>query len=399
MSKRTVKKTMTIILSSIAALLIIAFTSLFIISGVFESSKYLEPWQKTYSQKFDDPRIQLVAHGLLAANGHNMQPWKIQLDKDDPMVFYLYADSDRLTNEVDPFARQMMITQGAFLEYVKIAGDERGYKAAVELFPDGGYDEQNLRESMKTKPVAKIMLTKDKPQNNPLYDSMFLPDTNRAAYQSDKLTAEQIDQLENINTDVNMSIKIFQDQENIEKLGSYAMKGATIEAGVNRVMQETENIFRSSEYQKNKYRYGFSVEGQGTSGIMRHILQGLVTIFPSLNSGQAASDTFIQSTRTSVDNTAAYAMIITNDNNRSSQVKSGMLYSRLILTAHSLGLVMQPLSQALEEYPEMKEPYSSIHRDYASDGGTLQMLVRLGKPAKEVPQSMRRDVMDLIIRE
>ncbi|TEB14964.1 hypothetical protein Psfp_02536 [Pelotomaculum sp. FP] len=399
MSKRTVKKTMTIILSSIGAVFIIALASLLVISGIFESAKYLEPWQKTYSQKFDDPRIQLAAHGLLAANGHNMQPWKIRLDKDDPMVFYLYADNDRLPNEVDPFARQMIITQGTFLEYVKIAGDELGYKAAVELFPNGGYDEQILQASMKIKPVAKIRLTKDQPQNNPLYDSLFLPDTNRAAYQSDKLTSEQIDQLEATNTDVNMSIKIFQDKENIEKQGSYAMKSATIEAGVSRVMQETDTIFRANEYQKNKYRYGFSVEGQGTSGIMQHILQGLVTVFPSLNSGKAASEMFIQSTRTSVDNTPAYAMIITNDNSRSSQVKSGMLYSRLVLTAHRLGLVMQPLSQVLEEYPEMKEPYSGIHRDYASDGGTIQMLVRLGKPTKEVPQSMRGDVMDLIIRE
>jgi hypothetical protein len=397
MSKRTVKKTMIIILSCIGALLIIAITSLFIISGIFESPKYLEPWQKTYSQKFDDPRVRLAAYGLLAANGHNMQPWKIRLDKDDPMVFYLYADSDRLTNEVDPFARQMMITQGTFLEYAKIAGDELGYKIAVELFPEGGYDEQKLPESMKTKPVAKIMLTKDKPQSNPLYDSLFLPDTNRAAYQSNKLTSEQINQLEAINTDANMSIKFFQDKENIEKLGSYAMKGATIEAGVNRVMQETETIFRANEYQKNKYRYGFSVEGQGTSGIMQHIMQGLVTLFPSMNSGKAASDLFIQSTRTSVDNTPAYAMIITKDNSRSSQAKSGMLYSRLVLTAHRLGFVMQPLSQVLEEYPEMREPYSSIHREYASDGSTIQMLVRLGKPTKEVPQSMRRDVMDLIV--
>lgn len=399
MSKRTVKKTMIIILSSIGTVLIIALASLLIISGIFESAKYLEPWQKTYSQKFDDPRIQLMAHGLLAANGHNMQPWKIRLAKDDHMVFYLYADSDRLTNEADPFARQMMITQGAFLEYVKIAGDEIGYKAAVELFPNGGYDEQKLQASMKTKPVAKIRLTKDKPQNSPLYDPLFLPDTNRAAYQSNKLTSEQIDQLETINTDVNMSINIFQDKENAERLGSYAMKSASIEAGVNRVMQETDTIFRANEYQKNKYRYGFSVEGQGTSGIMQHVLQGLVTVLPSLNSGKAASDMFIQSTRTSVVNTPAYAMIITNDNNRSSQVESGMLYSRLILTAHRLGLVMQPLSQVLEEYPEMKEPYTSIHRDYASNGATIQMLVRLGKPTKEVPQSMRRDVMDLIIRE
>jgi hypothetical protein len=399
MSKKAVKKTMTIIFSSIGAILVIAFAALFIISGIFESPKYLEPWEKSYYQKFDDPRIRLAAHGLLAANGHNMQPWLIQLDKEDPMVFYLYADSDRMTNEVDPFARQMMITQGTFLEYVRVAGDELGYKTAIELFPDGSYDEQNLQESMKTKPVAKIVLTKGQPQNSPLYDSMFLPDTNRTAYQSDKLTSEQIEQLEDINTDSGMSIKIFQDKENLDNLGAYAMESANIEAGVDRVMQETNDIFRPNEYQKNKFRYGFSIEGQGTSGIMRHIMQGLVTVFPSMNQGKAASETFIKSTQTSVDNTPAYSMIITGDNSRSSQVKSGMLYSRLILEAHNLGLVMQPLSQVLEEYPEMKEPYTSIHQNYTSDGSTIQMLVRLGKSTKEVPLSMRRDVMDLIIGE
>lgn len=399
MSKRMVKKTMTIILSCFSALLIIIFTSLFIISGIFEQPKYLEPWQRNYSKKFDDPRIRLVAHGMLAANSHNMQPWKIRLDKNDPMVFYLYTDSDRLTKEVDPISRQMMITQGAFLEYVNIAGEQLGYYTAVELFPEGDYDEQKLSESMKTKPVAKITLTKSKPQSSPLYDFIFLPDTNRAAYQSTKLIPEQVKQLENINSDTNMFIKIFQDKENIDKLGSYAMKGATIEAGVNRIMQESENIFRANEHQKNKYRYGFSVEGQGTSGIMRHLIQGLVTLFPSMNSGKASSELFIKSTRTSVDNTPAYAMIITSDNSRTSQVKSGMLYSRMILAAHRMGLAMQPLSQVLEEYPEMKESYSSIHHDYASGGGTIQMLVRLGKPTKEVPQSMRRDVMELIVKE
>lgn len=393
------KRTMTIILSGIGAVVIIALAALLLISGIFEPAKYLEPWQKTYAQKFADPRIRLAAHGLLAANGHNMQPWQIRLDKDDPGAFYLYADSDRLTEGVDPLARQMMITQGTFLEYVKIAGAELGYQAAVELFPNGGYDEQKLQASMKTLPVAKIRLTKDNPQNNPLYAALFLPDTNRAAYQSNKLTPEQIEELAGINTDHNMSITIFQDKENLEKLGSYAIKSAAIEAGVSRVMQETETIFRANEYQKNKYRYGFSVEGQGTSGIMQPILQGLVTVLPALNSGKAAADMFIRSTRTAVDNTPAYAMIVTKDNSRSSQVKSGMLYSRLILTAQRLGLVMQPLSQVLEEYPEMKGPYTGIHRDYAPDGGTIQMLVRLGKPAKEVSPSMRRDVMDLIIRE
>lgn len=398
MKGKRVKKTVTIVFASIGALLIVAIASLFLISGVFEQRKYLEPWKHNYAQKFDDPRIRLAAHGLLASNGHNMQPWKIRLDGDDPLAFYLYADSGRLTNEVDPLARQMMITQGTFLDYVKIAGGETGYQTGIELFPVGGYAEQNLTKSMDEKPVAKITLTKGTPQSNQLYDAMFRPDTNRAAYQPDKLTSEEINQLESIHTD-GVSIKFFQDPENLKKLGDYAMQAATIEAGVDRVMKESEVIFRANEYQKNKYRYGYSVEGQGTSGIMRHLLQGLVTLFPSMNSGKGASDTFIKSTQTSVDNTPAYALIITSDNSRESQVKSGMLYSELILKAHNLGLVMQPLSQALEEYPEMKEPYDSIRRDYAQGGGTIQMLVRVGKPTKEVPLSIRRDVMDLITQK
>jgi hypothetical protein len=397
MATKGLIKTMSGVIIGIVAFIAIAVVALLIISGIFQKPVYLEPWEKDYAQKFDDPRTQLAAHGLLAANGHNMQPWKIRLNGDNPMAFYLYADSSRLTNEVDPPARQMMITQGAFLGYVGIAGDKLGYETDIELFPQGAYDERQLDESMNATPLAKITLTRATPNNAPLYDYMFLPDTNRAPYQSTKLTIEQIDALENLNTDDSISVKVFQDQEDLDRLRSYAMRAATVEAGVDRVMKETEIIFRPNEYQKNRYRYGFSVEGQGTSGIMKHLIQGLVTLFPSMNSGKGASDIFIKSTQASVDNTPAYLMIITKDNSRLNQAKSGMLYSKLVLAAHQQGFVMQPLSQALEEYPEMHELYSGIHQGYAPEGGTIQMLVRLGRSTKDVPPSMRRDVTDLIV--
>ncbi len=395
MKKRSVKKLMIYILSSITSLLILIFTILLIASGAFSNPKYLEPWKKTYSQKFDDPRIQLASKGLLAANGHNMQPWKIKLDT-DKNVFYLFVDSTRLTKEVDPYSRQTMIAQGTFLEYVKIGGEKLGYKTQIGLFPNGEYDEQSLVESMKNKPVAKVTLTKVEPKASSLYEFMFLPDTNRAAYKSTQLSSEQIKQLADTNDDKELTIKIFQEKENVKKLGDFVMKGAEIESSIHRINQESANVFRSNEYEKNKYRSGFSLEGQGTTGIMKNLMQGLITIIPSINSEKKSSAIYVKSTKKAVDNTPAYAMIITSDNSRTQQVRSGMLYSKLILTAHSLGFVMQPPSQVLEEYDEMKEQYMKIHNEYAPEGGTIQMFFRMGRPTQEFPRSMRRDVMDLI---
>jgi len=229
-----------IVFIGIIFLLILCFLILLIASGVFLKPKYLEPWQKNYSQKFNDPRIQLSADGLLAANGHNMQPWKIKLDT-DKNAFYLFCDSGRLSKKVDPFARQTMITQGTFLEYVRVGGEKLGYKTNIVLFPDGEYDERNLVDSMNRKPVAKITLSKIEPKNISLYDYMFLPDTNRAAYKLTQLTSEHVKKLQNFNTNKNMKLMIFQDKQNIKRLGEYTMEGAKIESNIHSMNVESAN--------------------------------------------------------------------------------------------------------------------------------------------------------------
>ncbi len=199
-----------------------------------------------------------------------MQPWKIKFESKD--VFYLFVDSQRLTKQVDPYGRQTMITQGTFLENVKIAGEELGYKTDIDLFPEGEYDEQNLIDSMNKKPVAKIKVTKIKPKDSTLYDYIFSPDTNRGLYEKKKLSEDEVRKLIGINTYSDLDIRIFQDEDNKKILGNYAIEGAKIESNIHRINEETKNIFRSNEYEKNKYRYGYSVEGQGTSGIMKYIM-------------------------------------------------------------------------------------------------------------------------------
>jgi len=396
MKKKSIRKTIRFVVGGIAGLCVLFITALFLISGGFMKQTYLEPWSKSYADQYSDPRIQLAASGLLAASNHNMQPWKIRLDPSNPMVFYLYADHTRVTPEVDPYARQMMISQGTFLEYVAVAGAEKGWKTEIRLFPDGTYDESRLADSMDEKPVAKITMTKASAENSALYAATFLPDTNRSSYGSEPLSAAQVNALESLSSTDDCSIRLYQDQDSLDRIGKYAMKSAAIEAGVSRVMEESDAIFRPNEYRKNEYRWGYSVEGQGATGFRRTLLQGLVTVFPSLNTGKAASQNFINYTKISVDHTPAYAMIVSNGNSRLEQVESGMLYSRLVLTGQTLGLAMQPLSQVLEEYPEMQVPYTEFQQTYAPGGSTVQMLFRVGVPTQSVPLSIRRDVLSLL---
>lgn len=374
------------------------FLTFFIISGGFMKPYYLKPWSKEYPARYSDPRIRLAASGILAASGHNMQPWSIRLDKTDSMSFYLYADRKRMTKEVDPYFRQMMISQGTFLEYVSVAGEKEGWNVQIKLFPSGEYDEGNLTDSMDTLPVAKITLKKSQPQKSYFYDAMYMPDTDRGPYLSQELSPYQISSLESVSESSDIRIMVYEGQSERSSIADYVMQSATIEAGVSRAMEETSNIFRANEYEKNRYRYGFSVEGQSTSGLMKFVLQGLLTIVPSLNSGKAASQNFIDSTKVSVDSTPAYAMIVTPKNDRVTQVKSGMIYSRLVLTGHTVGLAMQPLSQVLEEYPEMNRLYTEFNQKYAPEGGTIQMLVRTGYSKKCMPFSMRQDIMDFYAR-
>jgi hypothetical protein len=135
--KTKIRRRLKIAAITLAAAVVVLVLRVTVAGGAFMPRDYLDPWDKDCYQRFDDPRMQVIAHGLLAANCHNMQPWKVRLAATDAMAFRLYADGTRLTPEVDPPARQITISQGTFLEYVGLAVDKLGLVCDVELFPEG----------------------------------------------------------------------------------------------------------------------------------------------------------------------------------------------------------------------------------------------------------------------
>ena len=86
----------------------------------------------------------------------------------------------------------------------------------------------------------------------------------------------------------------------------------------------------------------------------------------------------------------AFAWLTTADNHRATQLAAGRAYVRLHLKATELGLALQPMSQLLQEYPEMRQLKAGLMEAVgAAPGETVQMLARLGHAASPGPAPRR----------
>ena len=75
-----------------------------------------------------DLRRWVLAHAILAPHSHNLQSWLVDLG--EPGAITLYMDLQRLLPETDPFSRQMVMSQGTFLELLNQAARQRRSKSA-----------------------------------------------------------------------------------------------------------------------------------------------------------------------------------------------------------------------------------------------------------------------------
>jgi hypothetical protein len=86
----------------------------------------------------------------------------------------------------------------------------------------------------------------------------------------------------------------------------------------------------------------------------------------------------MQSTLSVIAASPCFVWTTTPGNGRVAQLEAGRDWLRLDLAANAAGLGIQPLSQALQEYPEMAGLFGQVHAKLAPDGGTVQMLARIG---------------------
>jgi Nitroreductase family len=335
-----------------------------------------------------DPRVRALSYALLAPNPHNMQPWIVDLREPDTIVFT--CDRTRLLPETDPYARQIVIGCGAFLELLRMAAAEQGFRAEITPFPAGEWPAKQVGDV----PLCRVVFLPDASlARDPLFAQALKRRTNRNAYDTAPLETAAGDAIGQTMAALPVRFGWTQQPGELAKLRDVAKRAWIVEMTKDTTYHESTKVFRITGEEISKHRDGLSFHGPLFWWLNA---TGLFT-----QAGANRGDAFIrEQTLATIDpqlaKIAAFGWIVTSENDRRAQLDAGAAYARANLKATELGLSMQPLSQALQEFPEML-PVLAEHKRALGlpDSDTVQMFFRLGR-ASPVEPSPRRKLDDII---
>jgi len=316
-------------------------------------TKALEPWE--IAGQYQDPRKQAMSYALLAPNPHNRQPWEVELNGKYGLT--VYRDKSRNLPVTDPFERQLTVGMGCFLELMDIAAAQAGFRVVTTLFPDG-----------EDGPVANCTFVPGGSKPDPLFAHIL----NRRSH---KELFDNLPVSEAAAAPLRAFADVYLTGKERDTLAQIADKAWWTEVTTPAAWQESVDLFRIGKAEINANPDGIDVSNPLLEGLY------LTGILPR----EAASDindpnvqAVLEETSQAILTVPAFTTIRSIGNSRIDQIGAGRRWLRLNLTTTANGLALRPVSQALQEYPEMKPIYEEIHTKFAQSGETIQMLGLLG---------------------
>jgi len=341
-----------------------------------------------------DPRRWALAHALLAPSSHNRQPWLVDLREANAIT--LHVDRDRLLPETDPWFRQIVVSQGTFLELLVMALAQRGLAPQVQLFPQGEFTARTLDD----RPVARVHWVPGAPAPRPdaLFAQVLRRHTAKVAFDTTRpVDAAALQSLGSVLApDSGLRWGHVLDAQAVAGLRAICIESAKVEVGTPRTALESARLTRVGPDEIRQHRDGISLNG---------LMPRAALALGLFDRGQApapGSGTFDQVMKRFIEHSHSamgFVWLASEGGGRSAEVRAGRAFVRQQLKATELGLQMHPMSQALQEFDEMKPWYDKTHQALlgrpGGQGSVVQMLCRVGH-SQAVNPSPRRPLDSLL---
>jgi hypothetical protein len=329
----------------------------------------LEPWGRAGLDR-SDPRLFVIEHAILAPNPHNRQAWVVELTS--PSTMTLWCDLARRLPQTDPFDRQTVIGLGAFVEIASLAASAIGYKLDVTPFPEG-----EPRPRLDQRPIAHFTLVRD---------ASITPDPLFAQVKTRRSTKLPMDMTRSVPATAiaafsalgrdGTSVAVVSEPGVVARVRTVTLDAFAVESFTPRTHKESVELMRIGRAEIEANPDGISIGGPLLDSLA---LVGQLSRKQLIDPQSSASTQGLAMFRTMLTATPAYLTVTTPGETRADELLAGRLYLRANLTATAQGLAMHPVSQALQEFPEMAEQKAAVETALGVTAPKrLQMLARLG---------------------
>ena len=334
------------------------------------------------------PILEALRYGITAPSAHNTQPWRIELVSETEAR--IDFDPNRRLPETDPPGRQVHISHGTLIEMTAIAATSLGYRTEVELLPDG---EMSLPE-FGTKPTAILRLVAEPGLSvDPLFAQILSRRTSRLAHVGPPVSNEERTRIATEAASPGVEVGWIPEDQ-LGAVLEIAAQAMTIEVNDRELFEETSEWFRFTDREIQEKGDGLHFDTAGLSGVP--LLLGHLFTRPRNWHKPYNRRPYLKGFVDSVRTTRALLTLTTPTNTMRDWITTGRSYMRAQLAADRTGLRFQPVSQVLQEYPQMDELRARMENLTGTvTPAKLQMLVRVGHTAQP-GLSPRRDLNAIV---
>ena len=335
------------------------------------------PWR--WPDPDDSPELRAVGAAVLAANPHNTQPWRFEVQ--DRRID-LFADFAQSLGPLDPYRREMHIGLGCAVENLRIAAEAEAGLTVTDLLPAG--DDTH---------IATAQLSGDPGTPSPLLQRINKRRTNRGPYVDREVPAGLGPDLDDLIEDVEIELTVLRtasDRQDFRQAVIDATRAIIDDTEMN---EASHSWYRHTEEEIEAHRDGLTLDTTGIGAGTRFF--GKIGSRPDADK---AAKYWLKNT-IEYQTTAGAFCILTASARHSAlfEVICGRTFQRIHLFADSVGLGVQPLNQMPERSdreeqlglaPEFTERLST----FIPSGRVPLMVFRIGYPLETAFTACRKPV-------
>ncbi len=317
----------------------------------------------------------ILEYARLAPSSHNTQPWEVKIISENEVI--IQSDSSRQLSKVDPLARELLQSIGAFWESFRLAALAQGFTCESEI----------LAKNPEDTDIIRIKLVPCEKSNE---NSLFLMKeraTNRKPYSKAELKPVASSLLKEISPG---NIFYFTRKSvQGEWLAKCLVSAARKQVYDNEKQEELSRWLRFSRKEAKQKQDGLTPEALGLSGFDSFLW------YHFLNQKKAMTISFrnraVYNAGNQADNCAGFIIITGNDFSTSSLLEAGRQLLRLELKCAELRIAFQPMSQLTEE-----SPWDEELPEYLGIEKPVQFILRLGYSVFSPEPGIRRNIEDFV---